>query len=287
MLNDEQLKVWLIEKNESYRKKDIPPKQRPFLALSDLSKEFSISFCFGSELANSIVNWFTANTKPGSHAMGSLLTGVYYFDACFWSVHIPIGWGTFKLNALDSLETMPEEIKRQLQQNTNELWTYTLYWVDCFDFAYGLDDLRKGAGIPALGQSFLENGEREIETIIAQLSSSRPNAKAILTARMAVEIYLKSLLIIRAGWNEIKIKGLNHNIEKAMDECIALALAKEFVVLRPMLAVYPNVAARYTGTEEPVRKIWEAYCIAQATAATVVRILSGRDSRNQIGKMRK
>jgi hypothetical protein len=137
-----------------------------------------------------------------------------------------------------------------------------------------------------LSQSFVQNGEREIETTIAQLSSSRPNAKVILTARMAVEIYLKCLLITRAGWDESRVKALGHNIEKAMDECIALALAGEFILLRPMLTIFPPVTARYTGAEEPVRKIWEAYCIAQATAAMVVRILSGCDSRRQICEMR-
>ena len=35
MLNEEQFEKWLNEKNQSYRTKDIPPKQRPFFALAD------------------------------------------------------------------------------------------------------------------------------------------------------------------------------------------------------------------------------------------------------------
>ena len=284
MFSAEQLQKWLAEKNEIFRANDIHPKRRPFLALMDLSKEFGTAIDLQSNLSNQVFDWFTANTKHGSHTIGSMFTGVYYFDACFWPVSIPVGAGTFLLNALDSLQTMPKGMKAQLKQDTDELWHYAFYWVDCLDFAYGTSDLREHSGLPGLAQSFLQNGEREIETTIAQISSSRPNAKAILTGRMAVEIYLKCLLIARGGWDEPRVKALGHNIEKTIDECIALSLATEFTILRPMLAIYPPVAARYTGIEEPVRKIWEAYCIAQATATLVIRILSGRDSRSQIGK---
>jgi hypothetical protein len=129
MLSEEQLQKWLAEKNEDYRKKDIPPKRRPFSALCDLAKEFNTPIYFGSELANKVFDWFTANTKLGSHAIGALFTGIFYFDACFWPVSIPIGYGTFKLNALAALEAMPEKMKKQLQQNKNEIWIYALYWV--------------------------------------------------------------------------------------------------------------------------------------------------------------
>jgi len=282
MISEEQLIKWLAQKNENYRQNDIPPKRRPFLALSDLSKEFRISLSFDSKLAKGIFNWFTANTQPGSHAMGSLFTGVFYFDACFWPVFIPIGYGRFKLNALASLETMPEQMKSQLQQNQKEIEIYCCYWIDCVDFAYGLDDLRKDQKIPILGKSFLENGEREIESVISQLSFERPNSKAILSARMAVEIFLKSLLVVKGNKNEADLRGIGHDISEAMNQCFTLTSAKEFAALKSMLGIFPDVSARYTGNEFPMRTVWEAYCIAQATATMVVRILSGRDSRPKI-----
>jgi hypothetical protein len=137
MLNEEQFEKWLNEKNQSYRAKDIPPKQRPFLALSDLSNEFKITIFFGSKLANQVFEWFEKMTQAGSHAIGTLFTGVYFFDACFWPVSIPVGYGMMKVNALDALETMPKILKEQLQNNVDELWSYTLYFVDCFDFTLG------------------------------------------------------------------------------------------------------------------------------------------------------
>ena len=283
MLSEEQLPKWLAGKNENYRKNDIPPKRRPFLALAELSREFNTSIYLNSDLANKVFGWFTANTKPGAHAIGSLFTGIFYFDACFWPVFIPIGYGTFKLDALSSLETMPKEMKAQLQQDQNEMRIYALYWIDCVDFAYGLDDLRKNQTISVLGKSFLENGEREIESVISQLSSTRPNTKAILTARMAVEIFLKSLLITKGNKNEADIKKIGHDVSDAMSQCFTLTSVKEFFVLKSMLGIFPDVSARYTGSEPPIRKVWEAYCIAQATATVVARILSGRDSRSKIG----
>jgi len=45
---------WLIAINERFRKEDIHPKGRPFLALEAFSKEFNCSIAIPSETANMI-----------------------------------------------------------------------------------------------------------------------------------------------------------------------------------------------------------------------------------------
>ena len=267
-----------------FRSRTLPLSRPSFRGqVTDLSNEFKITIYFGSKLANQVFEWFEKMTQAGSHAIGTLFTGVYFFDACFWPVSIPVGYGMMKMNALDALETMPKILKEQLQNDVDELWSYALYFVDCFDFTLGSEDIHGDVNILALGKTFLENGEREIRGIVSQLLSARPNSKAILNARMAVEIYLKSLLIIKSGKSEQDLKNeFGHNLTKAINACYTLTSAKEFDVLCPMLNIFPDVAARYTGSEEPIWKVWEAYSIAQAIAAMVVRILSGRDTRPQL-----
>ena len=67
-----ELQRWLSAKNSEYRRRDIAPKARPFLALSDLSVELQSSILFNSPLANSVFEWFEENTKADAHWIGAL-----------------------------------------------------------------------------------------------------------------------------------------------------------------------------------------------------------------------
>jgi hypothetical protein len=282
MLTNQQLNDWLERANERYRQRDLPPRQRPFRAISDLSKEFKISIDFGSDVAGKIFDWFTNHTQAGSHAIGSLFTGAYYFDACFWPVSIQVGFGTFVPKALDALETMPKMLKNQLCADRSEVRNYTSYWADCVDYAYGSDALQTRRSLSSYAAGLLQGGQGEIEGTVAQLCSARPNPKAIMSARMAAEIHLKLLLVAKGGKDAAFLRSIGHDLQKTIDACLSVAAVKEFAIIRPMLAIFPDVSARYVGTEKPMREIWEAYCIAQATAATVMRVLSGDDRRLQI-----
>jgi hypothetical protein len=165
--------------------------------MRDLSRAHRLAILFPSATADKIFEWFKKSTQEGSHVMGSLFTGIYYFDASFWPVYVPIGYGVVRLDSIAALETMPQNLKDQLCGDRAELWNYVLFWADCVDLGYGGDDLRKIAGVSTEARTFLENGRREIDAAISQLSSSHPNPKAIMSARLAAEIFFKALLIER------------------------------------------------------------------------------------------
>jgi len=101
MIDEKGLDGWLQSTNARYRSEEIPHRHRPFKALSDFSREFNCSIDLAPPTANTIFEWFEAHSQPGSHAVGALFTGAFYFDACFWPLYIPLGYGTFTLNALD------------------------------------------------------------------------------------------------------------------------------------------------------------------------------------------
>lgn len=122
MITPQALEAWLAVVNTRYRQEEIPPMGRPFRAFSDFTKEFNYAIEISSPLAKTIFAWFKANTKPDSHAIGAMFTGSFYYDACFWPLQILHGYGEFKLNALDSLETMPPNLKKQLAQSHQGLW---------------------------------------------------------------------------------------------------------------------------------------------------------------------
>jgi len=273
---------WLRSANERYRASDIPPVRRPFQALSDLSRERNSTIRFPSPAAKKIFDWFKAHTKPGSHAVGAMYTGAFYFDACFWPVRVPMGYGQCHLNALDALETMPLVLKQELQSKSNDIWAYVLYWADCVDYAYGLNDIQKSNALNPRAQAFLQNADNELVGTIAQLTVDRPVSKAILSARMACEIFIKVLLVQEKGLTDQELKKLSHRISDLAKEAFAEVPLKEFQIVDQLSHLFPDVSERYDGKEKPLSAVWEALCVAQTAASAVIRHYSGRDIRSQV-----
>jgi hypothetical protein len=282
MLDPEQLEAWLKSANDRYRREEMPPRGRPFQAMSDYTREFKCSVAFDSPLAKSVFDWFHANSQPGSHAVGALFTGAFYFDACFWPLYIPLGYGMFSLNALECLGTMPLPLKQQIEQSRQDLWHLAIYWADCCDYAYGIDDVRKQEKLNPKALSFIENADRELIGAIAQLNSARPNSKAILALRMATEIFLKALLIQEKNLTDQQLKKLSHRIEDIAEECFVATRVQEFRAIAKAASIFPDVSDRYTGDERKLSEVWRAVCVAQAAATTVTRRYTDRDMRPQI-----
>ncbi|HJX19292.1 MAG TPA: hypothetical protein VJ437_14020 [Acidiferrobacterales bacterium] len=282
MINPNALEAWLNSTNARYRADELPPRHRPFKALSDLSREFTCSVSLDSPVAKAIFDWFYKHSQPGAHAVGALFTGAYYFDACFWPLYIPIGYGTFSINALDCLETMPQPIKEHVNQSHKDLWDLALYWADCCDYAYGIDDISKQGLLNEKALAFIQNGDRELAGAIAQLVSPRPNAKAILALRMACEIFLKTLLIQERNLTDQQLKKLSHKIEDIAAECFAVTRALEFDAVAKTKGAFPDVSDRYDGVEQELSEVWVALCVTQIAATAVIRHYTDRDMRSQI-----
>lgn len=282
MIDSNTLETWLASTNARYRADELPPHHRPFRALSDFSHEFKCSISLDSPIAKSIFDWFYKHSQPGAHAVGALFTGAFYFDACFWPLYIPIGYGAASLNTLDCLETMPPPIKKLISQNRQDLWDLALYWADCCDYAYGMDDISKQGKLNKKALAFIQNGDRELAGAIAQLVSPRPNAKAILALRMACEIFLKTLLVQERNLTDQQLKKLSHKIEDIAAECFAITHAPEFDAVAKTKGVFPDVSDRYDGTERKLSEVWNALCITQRAATAVIRWYTDRDMRSQL-----
>jgi len=282
MIDQRTLEDWLNSTNARYRADEIPLRQRPFRALSDFQREFKWLFMLDSPIAKSILDWFDKHSAPGSHAIGSMFTGAFYFDLYFWPLHIPIGFGTFSINALDCLETMPEAVKEHLAKNQKDSSNLALYWVDCCDYAYGLDELQKTNKLGSKALTFLNNGDRELHGAVAQLLSSKPNTKAILSLRMACEIFLKALLVQEKNLTDKQLKGLSHKIKDIAADCHFATGVPEFDTVATSASVFPDVSERYDGDERKLSEVWNALCITQVAATAVVRYYIDRDMRSQV-----
>jgi hypothetical protein len=278
------LENWLSLANIRYRQEEIHPKGRSFRALSEFTQEFNCSISLNSPIAKTIFDWFTANSQPGSHAIGSLFTGAFYFDTCFWPLSISIGYGDLVFSPFNSLETMPLSLQNQVKESRDDYWQLSLYWIDCCDYAYGIEDIQSHAKLNSKALTFIQNGNRELIGAVAQLLIPRPNTKAILALRMASEIFMKALLIQEKNLTDQQLKkNFSHKIEDIADECFAVTGVPEFKTVSDNIGVFPaNVSDRYDGGEWKLSDVWKAMCITQIAATAVTRFYTSRDIRPQI-----
>lgn len=287
MIDPNFLETWLKSTNARYRADDLPPRHRPFRALSDFSRDFRCSISLDSPLAKSIFNWFYEHSQTGAHAVGSLFTGAFYYDACFWPLYIPIGYGTFSLNPLDCLKTMPQSIKEHISEDPEDVWGLARYWADCCDYAYGFEDIINQDKLNSRALAFIQSGDQELAGAIAQLLSSSPNVKAILASRMACEIFLKTLLIQEQNLADKQLRKLSHRIEDIAAECFAISHVSEFDAVAKSANAFPDISDRYNGVERKLSDVWNALCVTQVAAAAVIRYYSDRDMRPSLSLHRK
>jgi HEPN domain-containing protein len=275
---------WLRAINARFQREDIDPRGRPFRALEAFLDEFNIEgVIFPSEIADTIFNWFYRTYGEERYQTGPLFRGVHYMDSIYWPIYIPVAFGTCEINALECLELMPAEFRKRIETENEERWKYMLVWADCLDYAYGYDDIDRVSKYQGLALEFIQSGNKELQAAIDLLLQRRPNSKAIENCRMAVEIFLKAILIIKAGWDEKRlIKSIGHDLKQAAEEVLTITNRPEIQELKDGYAFFPQIDVRYQSKEWNNMDLWRGYLLAQSTATTFTRMFSKRDIRPQI-----
>ena len=268
--------------NEELRKEDIEPRRRPLEAIKRISVRTNRSFIFPSAETDFIFKWFEANTKPGSHTVGLLHQGVYYYDSAFWSVSIPIIYGSVQLNALDALHEMPQKIKSSLFENRKAIWEYVIFWADCIDFGYAYDDLYSSENHDTFGRQFLCAGYEELSSATTLLLEHRPNKRAIMNCRMATEMLLKCFIAFKDGLTESQAKRLGHNLENIFDRFLDISNYQHLSESKGLLRVFPDIHERYKAQEVDNSSLFDGYCFAQSIGALIARAFTDRNTLPQV-----
>jgi hypothetical protein len=280
----ELTEAWLQKINSDFRRDDVPPKQRPWLAWKEWAKHAGQPLPLSDDVAKKIFRWFENHTKAGVQYIGPMYTGVFYYDSCFWPVFVPIVFGRVQLRAWDYLKTMPDAVMKQLWREPTEVKSYADHWVNCIDYAFGINDLRTRKNFNEFTQQLLESADQEMNAAISLLLvEDRPNPKAIERATMATEMFLKMFLAAKAGLTEDEAKHkIRHDLEEALRRCVAADNESELLTIQSSLDVFPGINDRYKGTDQPLGVLWRGYEIAQFTGTTVCRSLTGRDTRKTL-----
>jgi len=264
--------------NEELRKEDLEPRARSWEAIKRISAQTNRPIIFPSAETDFIFKWFEANTKPGSHAVGLLHQGTYYYDSTFWKVSIPIIYGSVQLNALDALNEMPQKIKSSLFENRKAIWEYIIFWADCIDFGYAYDDLYRSKNQNTFGRQLLCAGYEELSSATALLLEHRPNKRAIMNCRMATEMLLKCFIAFKDGLTESQAKSLNHNLENIFDQFLDISNYQHLSEIKGLLRVFPDINERYKAQEVDNASLFDGYCFAQSIGALIARAFTDRNT---------
>lgn len=282
MLSPTELLTWLATANRRYSAEGVPHKGRPFQAMSDFTREHNCSLAMDHPLAKTIFGWFYEHSPPGAHQVGSVYTGVLYYDTAFWPVHVPLIFDQVSVNVMDCLETMPAQVKKELEADHRDIWTYVVHWANCMDYGYGQMDLGGASPLQPRASKLLGAAHAELVGANAQLLETRPNVKAILGMRMATEIFLKAVLVQERNFTDSQLMKISHNLQDAANVCAEATTEKEFEEIGMRASLYPPVSARYDDTEWSNISVWQAATLTQLTAATVTRLYTDRDMRASI-----
>lgn len=279
----DELAVWLKIVNQELGSQGVPHRRRPFDAIARYSREQRVSVDFSSALARDIFDWFREHSPLGAHAMGSMFESVYFYDAAFWLVSIPIVYGTVSLNALDSLVEMPAPVRAGLEQNAHISWDYVAYWADCVDYGLGMDDFRKSEIGSDFARGLVLAGDAELRAAVELLHQSRPQAQALLVCRTAAELLLKGFVALKGRLDEREAKNrLGHDLGKAFDLFLDVSGFEHWIRLRDRLVVFPPIAARYQPRVASMEELWTAFSLVQSLGTVLVREVTDRNTLVQL-----
>lgn len=262
----------LIEQiNEELRKEDIDPRTRPLEAMRRLAKELNRSIVIPSEDAELIFDWFARHSKPEIHTIGHFYRGAYYYDATFWTVSIPLIFGSVKVDVFQSLSEMPDSIKKVIKSDRETTTNYVLFWADCIDFAYGFDTLQRELNRDKFGLQLLCAGYEELSTSVSLLLEHKPNKRSILNSRMALEMFIKSFIALKIGLSENEARRIGHDLKAAFNKFIEVSGYSHLMGIETKLNLFPNVNDRYRAQEANHSQLFEAYAIAQSIGTVLTR----------------
>lgn len=273
---------WVANLNKEFRDAGIDQRRRPWEAIRRYSEEFNTAVDFSSDVAKTIFKWFEDHSKPSVHQVGSQYEAVYFYDSQFWVVSIPIMYGTVQLNALDCLHEMPDDIKQEMMADHRGAWEYAIYWADCLDYGMGIDDLRKTQVLYEFGYQLLMSADQELRAATSILSQHRPDPRAILNCRMALEIFFKSYIALKKGLTQSGAKAIGHNLNKGLDRFIEVSGLDDWERTRQLLSVFPEIHERYKAQDITFRRLWDGYSLAHSVGAVIVREFTDRNTLQQV-----
>jgi hypothetical protein len=274
---------WLEEFNQKLAREGIQHNARPFKALLEWSRSTGCSGEFGSPESNAVFQWFYDHSPPGSHDILPVFVGALYYDAAFWPVEVPPGYGTYRLDGRKAVRSMPDPVWARMCSAHSDLATFIAVWADCLDYSCGIADILRPFTADTDWRKFLASADKELRSAARLLCHIRQNSKAIESARMATEMALKGVLCRDPQVTAANVKQrYGHNLTRLVEDVMKTPAGIGLAPVQKLLGAFPEVGARYEGADYPAPQLWAAYSAAQISCTSAVRSITGRDVRSSL-----
>lgn len=260
----------------------MPHVKRPFEALRIYSVEYRCSVGLNSDLANFVFKWFESNTKGGSHKLGPVFSSTFFYDGEFWELDIPQFFGAVNLDPYKSLKNMPAAIQERLIANSDDSVEYLLHWADCFDFGLGFDVVGKSDSYDEFGSDFLKAGYEELSSAASLLRAPKVNPRAVMDARLAVEMFFKAYAGLKRRLDKKEAKNISHHLDKGLEKMVEISGDQSLKELEQNLRIFPEIADRYKAQTMSNAELWDCFRLAQHIGALVLRHFSDYDALSDI-----
>jgi hypothetical protein len=273
--------AWLEKFNQGAAAAEMPYHQRPSHALLVWTEENRCSIVFGSPIHERVEAWFRSHSPAHAHEIGSLFKGVYFYDGHCWPLAIPIAYGSVHFDPFASLVGMPGTVIASLKRDRHVWVDYVSIWADCVDYGFGRDDVLATAqnGFP---KQLFASGNQQLDATVSLLLEKVPNPKAMESARLALEMFLKSFVGFHRGIGEREAKLIGHDLDRGLKNCLLICPSSELVQIQPRFSRFPPMGARYEGKRYQRSELWFAYGTAQFAGSALVRSLTDRNVRKQV-----
>ena len=268
--------AWFEDLNQRLSDEGVPHISRPMRAIQELSKAYSCEISSDSAQWKSVFNWFKHNAPPRSDQIGAQFTATYYSDTYFWKVPTLHTYGAVEVFPLRSIEGMSERARTRIASDKQALHEYLLLWADAADYGAGFSEVLATKELSEFAKNLAKSGDQELRgTVQLLVGEKRSNAKAMQSARMATELFLKAYLAAHCKMSEEDgKKKYVHNLEKLTKEVSNVSGSKCPEELSEVWKIFPGIEARYLGEMYPNERLWKGYRAAQVAATLFVRSLA-------------
>lgn len=236
-----------------------------------------------------IKSYFLTQSDKDRRYIGATFVGIFYYSGSFWEFVVPTVLGRASIKLLDQLE-MAKEIRQDFYKDKDALNKYISVYEDTIDYCYGINEIEKICPND-FSKELFRSGDKHIRSAISLLNQEKANGKAIEDARMAVEIFLKAFLSIKENLSDKDFKAnYGHFLERSLNNKRYLGLFESSIShnlndlsnIKSRIGIFPPVESRYEATEWTLGELWTAYWLALETGVTVLRELTGRNSKGTI-----
>lgn len=265
---------WVAELDRQLIEAGVPLHARPFEIMVRVLTARGGADILAPEIREPVMDSFRRLYPSGDFSVPKMLTGGVGLRDRFYLAAVTIGYGTFGVDPLKSIQIPATELDTIWRLYPDEGWRALYSVADLWDIAYGIDDSR---GHNAEADVLWNNAKSAVEAAARLLASGTLLSAVVQNACLTAELSMKAALTT-LGAAENERRQLGHDLEQLANKLITYRATKSDARLRMCVQMFPDyVKSRYSDHGLSCVALNELVMRAQYVAGEAARRVSARD----------